>query len=179
MQATETNLKGCFLIEPRIFKDERGYFFESYNKQKFEQATGIEVNFIQDNQAFSSYGVLRGLHFQTGEYAQAKLVQVLQGSVLDVVVDIRKESETYGQHFSIELSDQNKKQLFVPRGFAHAYLVLSETAVFFYKVDNKYSKDHESGIMWNDIDLDIDWTVPESDLILSDKDKLLMAFREL
>jgi len=179
MQATETKLKGCFVIEPKIFGDDRGYFFESYNKNKFEAATGLEVDFIQDNQAYSTYGVLRGLHFQTGDFAQAKLVQVIEGRVLDVVVDIRKDSATYGEYYAVELSGENKKQLFVGRGFAHGYVVLSETALFFYKVDNVYSKEHESGIMWNDKDLNIDWIVSESDIILSEKDKQLISLKEL
>lgn len=173
MQATETHLKGCFIIQPKIFNDDRGYFFESYNQQKFEAATGLSVNFIQDNQAYSVYGVLRGLHFQTGDFAQAKLVRVLQGKVLDVAVDIRPGSETYGQHVAVELSDENKTQLFVPRGFAHGYVVLSETAVFSYKVDNVYSKEHEGGVIWNDVDINIDWILPATDIILSDKDKIL------
>ena len=179
MQATETKLQGCFLLEPAIFRDDRGYFFESYNQQKFEAAIGQKVDFIQDNQAFSTYGVLRGLHFQTGDFAQAKLVQVLQGKVLDIAVDIRKDSDTYGEYVAAELSDENKHQLFIPRGFAHAYLVLSETALFFYKVDNKYSKEHESGIIWNDKDLAIDWGMPEADMKLSEKDKELKSFAEL
>lgn len=179
MQATETHLKGCFILQPNIINDDRGYFFESYNQQKFETATGLKVDFIQDNQAYSVYGVLRGLHFQTGDFAQAKLVRVLQGKVLDVAVDLRKESETYGQHVAVELSDENKTQLFVPRGFAHGYIVLSETATFFYKVDNVYSKAHESGVIWNDTDLKIDWVVAEKDIILSEKDHKLSSFKAL
>jgi len=173
MQATETHLKGCFILQPNVINDGRGYFFESYNQQKFEAATGHNTTFIQDNQAYSVYGVLRGLHFQTGKFAQAKLVRVLQGKVLDVAVDIRQGSETFGQHVAVELSDDNKTQLFVPRGFAHGYIVLSETAVFSYKVDNVYSKASEGGIIWNDQDLGIDWLLPASDITLSDKDKIL------
>jgi dTDP-4-dehydrorhamnose 3,5-epimerase len=176
MQATETKLKGCFILEPKVFQDDRGYFYESYNREKFKAATGLDVNFIQDNQAFSSYGVLRGLHFQTGDFAQAKLVRVLEGKVLDVAVDIRKGSETYGQHVAIELTGDNFKQLFVPRGFAHGYVVLSDTAVFAYKVDNIYSKESESGLMWNDADLGIDWNISEADVLLSEKDKQLPLF---
>lgn len=178
MQATETHLKGCFILQPNVINDDRGYFFESYNQQKFEAATGLNANFIQDNQAYSVYGVLRGLHFQTGEFAQAKLVRVLQGKVLDVAVDIRKGSETYGQHVAVELSDDNKTQLFVPRGFAHGYIVLSNTAVFSYKVDNVYSKAHESGLMWNDADLNIDWIAANDDIILSEKDKVNLSLKE-
>jgi dTDP-4-dehydrorhamnose 3,5-epimerase len=179
MQATETKLKGCFIIQPTVFKDDRGYFYESYNKQKFDAAIGREINFIQDNQAYSTYGVLRGLHFQTGDFAQAKLVRVLEGKVLDVAVDIRKGSETYGQYVAVELSGENMTQFFVPRGFAHGYIVLSDTAVFSYKVDNVYSKEHESGIMWNDPDLNIDWIVNEQDIILSEKDRKLMLLKGL
>lgn len=178
MQATETHLKGCFILQPNVIQDERGYFFESYNQQKFEAATGHKTNFLQDNQAYSVYGVLRGLHFQTGDFAQAKLVRVLQGKVLDVAVDIREGSETYGQHVAVELSDENKTQLFVPRGFAHGYIVLSDTAVFAYKVDNVYSKAHESGLMWNDADLNIDWIAAKKDIILSEKDKVNLSLND-
>lgn len=179
MQATQTHLKGCFIIQPNVYRDERGYFFESYNKQKFDAAIGRDVNFIQDNQAYSSFGVLRGLHFQTGDFAQAKLVRVLQGKVLDVAVDIRKDSETYGQHVAVELSDENMTQLFVPRGFAHGYIVLSETAVFSYKVDNVYSKEHEGGVMWNDPDLNINWGVGQQNITLSEKDRKLPFLKNL
>jgi dTDP-4-dehydrorhamnose 3,5-epimerase len=178
MRATETKLSGCFVIEPNVFKDDRGYFFESYNQDKFEAAIGKKVNFIQDNEAFSSYGVLRGLHFQTGSYAQAKLVRVLQGTVVDVAVDLRKESDTFGQYFAIELSAENKLQLFVPRGFGHGYAVLSDTAAFAYKVDNTYSKENEGGIVWNDKSLNIDWKIAEADVLLSDKDKVLPTLEE-
>ena len=179
MQIEETKLKGCFIIEPKIFGDDRGYFFESYKQDVFEKAIGYKVNFIQDNQSLSSYGVLRGLHFQKGESAQAKLVRVLKGRVLDVAVDIRLDSPTYGQHVALELSAENKKQFFVPRGFAHGFIVLSETAEFFYKVDNIYSPNHEGGILFNDKDLDIDWKVPLDSIQLSDKDKVLSTINEL
>ena len=179
MQIEETKLKGCFIIEPKIFGDDRGYFFESYKQDVFEKAIGYKVNFIQDNQSLSSYGVLRGLHFQKGESAQAKLVRVLKGTVLDVAVDIRLDSPTYGQHVALELSAENKKQFFVPRGFAHGFIVLSETAEFFYKVDNIYSPNHEGGILFNDKDLDIDWKVPLDSIQLSDKDKVLSTINEL
>ena len=138
MKATETKLKGCFVIEPNVLKDTRGYFFESFNQNKFNELIGQDIDFVQDNESFSSKGVLRGLHFQTGDYAQAKLVRVIKGKVLDVVVDMRKNSPTFGEHFSIELSEDNKKQLFVPRGFAHGFIVLSDTAIFSYKCDNFY-----------------------------------------
>ena len=179
MQIQETKLKGCFIIEPKIFGDERGYFFESYKEELFEKVIGYTINFIQDNQSLSSYGVLRGLHFQNGEYAQAKLVRVLKGAVMDVAVDIRPESTTYGQHVAVELSEENKKQLFVPRGFAHGFIVLSETAEFFYKVDNIYEPTQEGGILFSDKDLAIDWKVPLASIQLSDKDKILPTINEL
>ena len=144
MTATETKLKGCFIIEPSVFNDPRGYFFESFNQSKFNELIGKTIDFVQDNESFSSKGVLRGLHFQTGAYAQAKLVRVVKGTVLDVVVDMRKESPTFSKHFSIELSEDNKRQLFVPRGFAHGFIVLSETAIFSYKCDNFYNKESDS-----------------------------------
>ncbi len=178
MQVTPTHIEGCFIIENKIFGDERGYFLESFNAQTFKNLTGIETVFVQDNQSYSSYGVLRGLHFQTGEHAQAKLVRVLQGKVLDVAVDIRKGSPTFGQHVAIELSDDNKQQLYVPRGLAHGFVVLSETATFFYKCDNFYNKAAESGIMFNDAELNIDWKVPEAAMILSEKDKTNLTFKE-
>lgn len=170
MNFIETKLKGCFVIEPQLFGDKRGYFLESFNYQKFSEAIGYDVRFIQDNQSFSSFGVLRGLHLQTGDDAQAKLVRVLSGRVLDVAVDVRPGSETYGQHVAIELSHENKKQLFVPRGFAHGFVVLSETAEFFYKVDNYYAPQSESGLLFNDPKLNIDWVVDEKNLIIAPKD---------
>lgn len=173
MKLVPTPLAGCFVIEDQFFGDERGYFFESFNQKTFEAATGQSVNFVQDNQSMSKRGVLRGLHFQQHEHAQAKLVRVLQGSVLDVVVDIRKGSATYGQTFSIELTESNHKQLFVPRGFAHGFLVTSETAVFFYKVDNYYNKASEQGIMYNDPQLAIDWGMDAAEFLLSEKDQQL------
>ena len=176
MKILETNLKGNFIIEPKMFKDERGYFFESFNKNKFKQITGIEINFIQDNEALSNKGTLRGLHFQKGEYAQAKLVRVVKGKVLDVVVDLRKDSDTYGEHFSIILSEENKKQLFVPRGFAHGYAVLEDNTIFQYKCDNFYSPENEAGIKYDDDDLNIDWKLKEEEIILSEKDTKLKPF---
>jgi len=173
MNFIETKLKGCFIIEPKVFHDERGYFMESFNQNTFNQGIGQEVTFVQDNQSFSSRGVLRGLHYQTGEHAQAKLVRVLQGEVLDVAVDLRPNSETFGQSYSILLSAENKKQFFVPRGFAHGFIVLSETATFFYKCDNFYNKESEGGLIYNDPSLAIDWGMSEEDLIISDKDQVL------
>lgn len=173
MKVTETKLKECFIIEPTIYGDERGYFFESFNKDKFIELIGKEVDFVQDNQSQSTKGVLRGLHYQIGEYAQAKLVRVLNGAVLDIAVDIRKNSPTFGQHISIELSAKNQKQLFIPRGFAHGFIVLSNTATFFYKCDNYYNKPSEGGIIYNDATLNIDWKLPESEFVISSKDAVL------
>ncbi|WP_445713041.1 dTDP-4-dehydrorhamnose 3,5-epimerase [Flavobacterium sp.] len=173
MNFKETKLKGCFIIEPKIIQDERGYFMESFNHNTFQNGVGQNVNFVQDNQSFSSKGVLRGLHYQCGEYAQAKLVRVLQGEVLDVAVDIRPDSETYGQYEAILLSAENQMQFFVPRGFAHGFLVLSESATFFYKCDNFYNKENEGGIIYNDETINIDWNFPLQELIISEKDKVL------
>lgn len=173
MNFIPTKLEGCFVIEPKIFNDERGYFLESYNENTFQNGVGKRVHFVQDNQSFSTKGVLRGLHYQTEEHAQAKLVRVLQGEVLDVVVDIRPKSTTYGEHITILLSSENQKQFFIPRGFAHGFLVLSDTATFFYKCDNFYNKESEGGIIYNDMSLNIDWKLPEQNLIISDKDMIL------
>ncbi len=174
---TETKLKGCFIIEPKIIKDERGYFMESFNEKTFQIGINQEVRFVQDNQSFSSRGVLRGLHYQAGEHAQAKLVRVLQGEVLDVAVDIRPESETYGQHVTILLSGENQKQFFVPRGFAHGFLVLSETATFFYKCDNFYNKESEGGVIYNDSEINIDWQFDLNNVLVSDKDQQLPTLK--
>lgn len=173
MNFIPTKLEGCFVIEPKIFNDERGYFLESYNENTFQNGVGKRVHFVQDNQSFSTKGVLRGLHYQTEEHAQAKLVRVLQGEVLDVVVDVRPKSTTYGEHITILLSSENQKQFFIPRGFAHGFLVLSDTATFFYKCDNFYNKESEGGIIYNDMSLNIDWKLPEQNLIISDKDMIL------
>lgn len=170
MKFTETKLSGCYIIEPKLFLDERGYFMESFNEKTFQHGVGQEVHFVQDNQSYSTKGVLRGLHYQTGSHAQAKLVRVLFGEVLDVAVDIRPESATYGQHVSILLSGENQKQFFVPRGFAHGFLVLSDTATFFYKCDNFYNKESEGGIIYNDPKLNIDWQLSTENLIISEKD---------
>lgn len=179
MIVKQTTLVGCFIIEPTIHKDERGYFYESFNQKKFEEHTGQKLDFVQDNQSRSKRGVLRGIHFQKGEFAQAKLVRVLQGEVLDVIVDLRKDSKTFGQHEAVLLSDTNKKQLFVPRGFAHGFITLSETSEFAYKCDNYYHKEAESGIIYNDQVLNIDWQIPENEIIVSDKDKELPKFSAL
>lgn len=173
MKAIETKLKGCFIIEPTVYGDERGYFYESYNKENFSKLLNTEVNFIQDNQSFSTKGVLRGLHYQTGKYAQAKLVRVLQGAVIDVAVDLRREEPTFGEYIAVELSEDNKKQLFVPRGFAHGFVVLSDTATFLYKCDNCYNKESEGGIIYNDQKLNIDWKLSSDKIIVSEKDRIL------
>lgn len=179
MTIKETYLKGCYEITDTVFEDDRGYFFESFHQQKFYDATGINVNFIQDNQSKSTYGVLRGIHFQKGEFSQAKLVRVLEGSVLDVVVDLRKNSKTFGKTFSTELTDKNKKQVFIPRGFGHGFVVLSTTAVFFYKCDNAYNKSSESGIVYNDPELSINWQLSANDIILSEKDSKLPTLTQI
>ena len=172
MKLTKTNILGLTIIEPKIFSDSRGYFFEPYNKKKFDQYFG-NINFVQDNESKSEKGVLRGFHFQKPPFEQAKLVRCIEGSVLDVVLDIRNGSKTYGKHEKVILSGKNKKQFFIPRGFAHAFLVLSETAVLSYKVDNIYAPEHDSGVIWNDQSLSIDWEFDESKMIISNKDKKL------
>lgn len=175
----ETKLKGCFVLEPNVFQDKRGYFLESYNQIIFNEAIGLNVNFVQDNESFSSKGVLRGLHYQTGEYAQAKLVRVIKGKVLDVCVDLRQESETFSNYFSIILDDKDNKQIFIPRGFAHGFLVLENDTIFSYKCDNYYNKSSENGILYNDNSINIEWNFPESQFILSVKDKNLPTFETL
>ena len=168
MTYTETELKGVWIIEPKVFNDDRGYFFESWNSKSFTEHIGA-INFVQDNESKSSYGVLRGLHYQKGDAAQAKLVRVIKGSVLDVAVDLRRSSPTFGKYVAVELSETNKRQFFIPRGFAHGFLVLSPEAVFCYKVDNVYAPDQEATLMWNDQSVSIDWPIKE-DLIFSAKD---------
>jgi len=178
MIVKETKLNGCFILEPKVFKDSRGYFFESFNQNTFNKLIGQNINFIQDNESFSSKGVLRGLHYQIGEHAQTKLVRVIKGSVLDVAVDIRKDSPTFGQHVSIELSEENKKQFFIPRGFGHGFIVLSDTAIFSYKCDNFYNRESEGGIIYNDKTLNIDWKLDEKEFVVSEKDLQLPTFKE-
>ena len=177
MKHIETKIKDLIILKPSVFVDSRGYFLESYNQVKFEEIFG-KVSFVQDNDSRSSKGVLRGLHFQKPPFDQAKLVRCIKGEVLDVAVDLRKGSETYGQHLSFELSSENKKQLYIPRGFAHGFLVLSEYAVLAYKVDNNYAPDYDSGIRWNDPTLKIQWGVDESEIIVSSKDSKLSFFSE-
>lgn len=178
MKIKETPLKDCYIIEPTVFEDDRGYFFEKFNEKKFEEFTGLNGHFVQDNISKSNYGVLRGLHLQKGQNAQAKLVSCLEGKVLDVAVDLRKESPTFGKWFSLELTAENKLQLYVPRGFGHGFSVLSETAVFSYKCDNFYNKEAEGAVFWNDEELNIDWQLPLGDIILSEKDKFAPTLKE-
>ncbi len=173
MIVKNTKLEGCFIIEPQVFNDKRGYFFETFNKEKFNKTLNVNIDFVQDNESYSQKGVLRGLHYQVGNFAQAKLIRVINGSILDVALDLRKESKTFGQHFSIELSDINKTQLFIPRGFAHGFVVLSYTATVTYKCDTYYNKSSEAGIIYNDPKLNIDWILPKESLIISEKDVVL------
>ena len=172
MEVLKTAIEGLLIIDPTVFGDSRGYFFESYNKQRFNEATGLDIDFVQDNQSKSCYGVLRGLHFQKPPYAQSKLVRCVRGKVLDVAVDIRKSSPTFGKYVAVELTEDNHRQLFIPHGFAHGFVVLSEEAIFQYKCDNFYHKESEGAIAWNDPEINIDWSIPFDDVILSDKDKV-------
>ena len=178
MKVIKTNIDGVLIIEPTVFGDSRGYFFESYNKQRFNEATGLDIDFVQDNQSKSCYGVLRGLHFQKPPYAQSKLVRCVRGRVLDVAVDIRKSSPTFGKYIAVELTEDNHRQLFIPHGFAHGFVVLSEEAIFQYKCDNFYHKESEGAIAWNDPEINIDWTIPFDDVILSDKDKVNPSLKD-
>ncbi len=177
MNYIETAIEGVYILEPRVFQDARGYFMETWNQADFDKHVG-KVTFIQDNESKSSYGVLRGLHYQKGEFSQAKLVRVIKGKVLDVAVDIRKSSPTFGKYVLVELSEENKRQLFIPRGFAHGFLVLSEEAVFTYKVDNVYAPQAEAGIKWNDEDIAIEWPINPQDLVLSEKDSRALSLKE-
>lgn len=178
MIVKETKLKGCFIIEPQVFSDKRGYFVENYNQKALNKALGLDINFVQDNESKSSKGVLRGLHYQLGEYAQAKLVRVVKGAVLDIVVDLREGSKTFGEHVSIELSESNKTQLFVPKGFGHGFIVLEDETIFSYKCDSYYNKASEAGIIYNDEDLNINWQLPSTDFILSEKDLTLPTLKD-
>ena len=173
MNLIKTKIKDLLILEPKVFTDGRGYFFESYNKKTLEPLIGKEYNFIQDNESKSSYGVIRGLHYQLAPYSQAKLVRVLEGRVYDVAIDLRKDSPTFGEWAGVELSGENKKQFLIPKGFAHGFSVLSETAVFTYKCDEYYHPEAEAGIIYNDPSIGIDWKIPEKDVKLSEKDKLL------
>jgi dTDP-4-dehydrorhamnose 3,5-epimerase len=178
MKFIKTAIPGVFIIEPSVFGDDRGYFLESFNLEKFEENV-YPIKFVQDNESKSSKGVLRGLHFQTPPFAQAKLVRCIEGKVIDVVVDIRKGSPTYGKHLAIELTGDNKRQLFVPRGFAHGFLVLSDSATFAYKVDNTYAPEFDAGIKYDDKELNINWGITEEEIQLSEKDKNLSFFKDL
>ena len=178
MNFIKTEIDGVIIVEPKIFKDERGYFFESYNEAEF-QKNGIPNRFVQDNQSMSSYGVIRGLHCQLGEHAQAKLVRVLQGKVLDVAVDVRPNSPTFGKHVAVELSAENQRQLFIPRGFLHGFSVLSETAIFAYKCDNLYCKASEFGIRYDDPEIGVDWRIPADKVITSEKDRMANKLKDI
>jgi dTDP-4-dehydrorhamnose 3,5-epimerase len=178
MNLIKTKLDGLVVLKPTVFKDNRGYFMESYNQKNINKLLG-NVNFVQDNESESSRGVLRGLHFQKPPYTQAKLVRCLKGSVLDVVLDLRKDSKSYGIFDTILLTEENKKQLFIPKGFAHGFIVLSKSAIFSYKVDNYYNPDSESGVLWSDLDLNIDWKINKNEIIVSEKDKNLPTFNEI
>ena len=170
MEYTETEIEGVWIIQPKVFNDARGYFFEAWKQAEFDEHIGHHVEFIQDNESKSSFGVLRGLHYQKGEFSQAKLVRVIKGKVLDVAVDLRRSSKTFGKYIMVELSEDNKRQFFSPRGFAHGFLVLSEEAVFTYKVDNVYAPQHEASIRWNDETVGISWPIEGENVVLSDKD---------
>ena len=178
MNIIKTEIEGLTIIEPRIFKDARGYFFESFSQREFEEKV-CRTTFVQDNESYSRYGVVRGLHFQQAPYSQAKLVRVVKGAVLDVAVDIRKDSPTYGKHATIELTEENHRMLFIPRGFAHGFAVLSDEVIFQYKCDNYYAPQSERGIAWNDPDLNIDWRIPADQIILSEKDTKYPWFKDL
>jgi dTDP-4-dehydrorhamnose 3,5-epimerase len=178
MRIEQTPLQDCFIVHEKVHGDARGYFIETFNQRDFNAASGLDILFVQDNQSRSSKGVLRGLHMQRGAAAQAKLVRVLEGSVLDIAVDLRKGSPSFGQHYAIELTADNHKQFFVPAGFAHGFVVLSEAATFFYKVDKFYEPGDEVGIMYNDSALNIDWKLADNEIILSEKDKTLGSFAD-
>ena len=178
MNIIETEIQGVYIIEPKVFDDSRGYFFESFSKKEFESKVG-PVEFVQDNESKSCYGVVRGLHFQKPPHAQAKLVRVVKGKVLDVAVDLRKDSLTYGRHVAVELSEDNHRQVFIPKGFAHGFSVLSEEAVFQYKCDDYYAPETEGAVAWNDPELNIDWRIPADMMILSEKDKRHPELKDL
>ena len=178
MNVINTDIQGVVIVEPKVFGDHRGYFFESFSEKDFAEAVG-EVKFVQDNESKSSYGVLRGLHFQKPPHAQAKLVRVVKGRVLDVAVDLRKGSPTFGKHVAVELTEENHRQLFIPRGFAHGFAVLSDEAVFQYKCDNYYAPQSEGSVLWNDPDIGIEWGIPSEDVMLSEKDRNAPLLKEI
>lgn len=171
MEILKTDIEGVFIVEPKVFGDHRGYFFESFNAREFKEKSGVDVTFVQDNESSSTYGVVRGLHYQKVDKSQSKLVRVVKGAVLDVAVDIRKDSPTFGKYVSVELTEENHRQLFIPKGFAHGFAVLSDSVIFQYKCDQFYTPSAEGAIIWNDPDLDIDWRIPTDKVILSDKDR--------
>ncbi len=177
MQIKETGIEGLLIIEPKVFNDDRGYFFESYSKQKFD-GLNLNIDFIQDNESFSSYGVIRGLHFQLEPHAQTKLLRVISGKILDVAVDLRRQSPTYGKHYAIELSSDNKLQFLIPKGFAHGFSVLSDTVIVNYKCDNNYNKQSEGGIFYADPELAIDWKINDDQTIVSEKDDALPVLKD-
>ena len=177
MEIIKTKIEGVVILEPRIFKDARGYFFESFSQREFEEKV-CKTTFVQDNESYSSYGVVRGLHFQKPPFTQAKLVRVIKGAVLDIAVDLRKSSPTYGQHVAVELTEENHRQLFIPHGFAHGFAVLSDEVLFQYKCDNYYAPQSEGGILWNDLQLNIDWRIPADKIILSEKDTKHPLFKD-
>lgn len=177
MKITETHISGLFVIEPKVFEDRRGYFFEAYNKRHMEEA-GIQLKFVQDNQSKSDYGVIRGLHYQLNPKAQTKLVRVLEGTIYDVAVDVRQGSPTFGEWFGLEISAENRKQLLIPKGFAHGFSVQSKTAIVFYKCDELYAPEQDAGIIYNDNKLEIDWGIPSDKILLSEKDRKLPSFKE-
>lgn len=178
MNFIKTEIEGVIIVEPRVFNDARGYFYESYNEKEFK-ANGIGCDFVQDNQSKSTYGVIRGLHCQRGEFCQSKLVRALQGKVLDVVVDIRKDSPTFGKHVAVELSDENHRQLFMPKGCLHGFSVLSETAIFAYKVDNFYNKESEWGMRFDAPEFNIDWKIPADKVVTSEKDRIKNSLKDV
>lgn len=178
MNYIQAAIEGVWVIEPKVFNDQRGYFFEAWKQAEFDEHIGRHVSFIQDNESKSSYGVLRGLHYQKGEFSQAKLVRVIKGRVLDVAVDIRKSSSTFGKYVAVELSEENKRQFFIPRGFAHGFLVLSDEAIFTYKVDNVYAPQAEASIRWNDETIGIDWPIDTKDVLTSEKDLKACSIQE-
>ena len=179
MKVQQTNIEGVYIVEPVLYGDERGYFFESFNAERFLAETGVEVTFVQDNESLSKRGVLRGLHFQREPYAQAKLVRVVRGRVLDVAVDIRKDSTTFGRYVAVELSGENHRQMFIPKGFAHGYIALEDDTVFQYKCDEYYHPEVEDGIAWNDPQIGIEWPLSENEITLSDKDRKHSTLKEL
>ncbi|WP_299533690.1 dTDP-4-dehydrorhamnose 3,5-epimerase [Ulvibacterium sp.] len=179
MKIIRTKLDGCFIVKPKTFIDYRGAFLESYHKDRFLETTGLDIDFVQDNLSFSKKGVLRGLHFQAGEFAQAKLIRVVKGEILDVIVDLRKESPTYGEHVKLKMIEEENRSVFIPKGMAHGFLALSDDVIFAYKCDRYYTPKAEKGIAFNDSVLGIDWEYPKDDIILSEKDKNLPSFRSL